>query len=103
MSNTPNIKILIVNENTNSLDLSKGDTSVEIGPCIYFIKNVNNITDLSNNPTNSIFKKDLQKKWVNEVRNKYMHVIPIKSLSEAKEKLAKTSYWLLRVIDELKL
>ena len=94
-------KILVVGENTDSLDLSQGDYSVEIGPCIIFIKR--NLNALSNVPTDSIFTNDLYDRWVSVVRNRYMHVVPIDSLSDAKEKLAKTSYWLLRVIDELKI
>ena len=43
----------------------------------------------------------LHKNWVQKVRNAHMHVAPVKSLTDAKAILAKTAYWLLRIIDEL--
>ena len=45
--------------------------------------------------------RSFYKNWVDQVRNRHMHVIPIESLEDAKEKLRKTAYWLLKIIDEL--
>lgn len=98
-----------VDENTSALNLSdstrKNSFSVEIGPCIEYIGSVPSISRF-NGDIRSIFnpvarKSALYNNWVREIRNKHMHVLPIESLKEAKEKLAKTAYWLLRIIDEL--
>ena len=104
------ITVVVVDEKTNAMNLSSqnnGCTSVEIGQCIMFIKENNLARSNSksifeyNAPKEKCSQSALYKNWVEKVRNKHMHTIPIESLSDAKEKLAKTAYWLLKIIKEI--
>ncbi len=90
--------------------------SIDIGKMIEFIYNEYNIYAPNKNINNSIFKPRkpreprepinpttsiLYREWVKNIRNGYMHIHRIETLSRAKEINNNTAYWLLRAIEEL--
>ena len=106
IKNNENYYVVKIDENSNAMNLSSINpgisTTVDIGPCIKFIKeNISNSKQSIFNYNEKISDCPLHKNWVNQVRNPHMHVTPVESLSDAKKILAKTAYWLLRIIDEL--
>lgn len=103
ISNLKNADNLSKNEkfkNTNE----NSSISIDIGKMIEFIYNEYNIYAPNKNKNETIFQPKngtLYREWVTNVRNGYMHIHRIETLSRAKEVNNNTAYWLLRAIDEL--
>ena len=106
-SSDKSLRVVQVDNNSTAANLSSRGPNcafADIGACIAFVRNYG----LSNKGKYNSFEyveecgsRSFYKNWVDQVRNRHMHVIPIESLQEAKDKLRKTAYWLLKIIDEL--